>query len=332
MTNTHTSQSTKNHSTNATIGVLLTNTGTPTNPSIKAVRRYLREFLSDKRIVQLPRWLWLPLLHGVILPLRARRSAKLYKKIWQEEDSPQRLYMMQIAQALRDLHHCHVEVGMNYGKPSIAHAINQLLRQPINQLVILPLYPQFSLTTVGSTCDSVFNTLKNKKHFPALKMITSYYQHEAYIQGLQMHVEQYWAQHGRAEHLLISFHGLPKRYVAQGDPYESHCQHTATSLANALQLKRAEWTLCYQSQFGYDKWLQPSTQTLLRDLPKKGVTSIDIVCPGFAVDCLETLEEIAITGQEAFLSAGGKQLRYIPALNASTSHIRLLKSIIDDNY
>lgn len=310
-----------------TIGVLLTNTGTPDEPNTKAVRRYLREFLSDKRIVKIPRLIWLPILYGLVLTTRPAKSAKLYQKIWTSQGSPMRYLMQQIRIMLEEHLNEHsddiyiVELGMNYGNPSIQAGLDKLRKHKVEKIIILPLFPQYSDTSTGSTYDRI-NVTEN------MLPIHDYTNHPAYIDALAHSIQRYWAEKGKPQHLLISFHGIPQRFVADGDPYASQCEQTADLLADALQLSQDQWTLCYQSQFGYDKWLQPATQKLFNELPQRGIKEVDVICPGFAVDCLETLEEIAISGQEIFLAAGGESLRYIPALNDSNEHIDMLSQII----
>lgn len=314
--------------TNKKIGVLLTNTGTPDDPSTKSVRRYLREFLSDRRIIQLPRALWLPILYSFVLTLRPRRSAQLYQKIWAKDGAPLRIIMQKIAQKLQQNCDCYVEVGMNYGNPSIASGLAKLQHKNIEKLIALPLFPQYSNTTTASSYDRIFSTLKNWKKLPHISFINHYADHQDYIHTLAATTKAFWDKQNQSSHLLISFHGIPERYVHAGDPYATQCQLTANLLANELNLLPHQWTLCYQSQFGYDKWLKPSTQSLLGELPKRDIKHIDIICPGFAVDCLETLEEIAINGQHIFRAAGGESLRYIPALNEQDEHIQLLANVI----
>lgn len=312
------------------IGVLITNTGTPDAQTTRAVRRYLREFLSDKRVVQIPRIIWLPILYGLILPFRSRKSAKLYQTIWTKDGSPMRTIM----QNLRDKLWQHfgadivIELGMNYGNPSIPDALTKFRAEHVNEIIVLPLYPQYSNTTTAATFDRVIANILKWPALPGLKMLRDFHDDPAYIQALANSIQHYWDKNGMSDHLLISFHGIPKRFVAQGDTYEKECEKTAKLLANALRLPINCTTLCYQSQFGYDKWLTPSTQVLLTKLPKRGIKKIDIVCPGFSIDCLETLEEIAITGKESFLHAGGESYRYIPALNDSDQHIDFLIKLI----
>lgn len=323
------------------IGILLTNTGTPDDTSVKSVRRYLRQFLSDRRIIQLPRILWLPILYTCVLTIRPRRSSLLYQKIWQNEDAPLRKIMRTIANKLEEqykssLKHNHagleyyIEIGMNYGNPSIGSALKKLNEVNVDQLLVLPLFPQYSNTTTASSFDRIHLALKKWSRLPQISFVSNYADNQTYINALAANTKAYWQQHGKGQHLLISFHGIPKRYVETGDPYATQCEITANLLAEKLNLSSKEWTLCYQSQFGYDKWLKPATQSLLMELPQSDIRNIDIICPGFAVDCLETLEEIAIRGLHTYQKAGGESLRYIPALNEQDEHIQLLASILDN--
>lgn len=314
------------------IGILLTNTGTPDAPTTRAVRRYLKEFLSDKRVVHIPSIIWQPILRALILPLRPARSAKLYKKIW-EEDSPLRSIMRELQHKLKqrlgkeNQFEFIVEIGMNYGNPSIPHALSQLQKQHVDLLITLPLFPQYSNTTTASSYDRVNKHLTKWSTLPERIFIRDYHDHPYYLNTLQNNISNTW-QETNSNFLLISFHGMPKRFISKGDIYQKHCEATAHALAKQLNLNENQWALCYQSQFGYDKWLQPSTQALLMELPKQGIKHVDVICPGFAIDCLETLEEIKIGGQEIFHAAGGKELRYIPALNAKDEHVAILSGII----
>ena len=316
------------------LGILITNTGTPDAPNTSAVRRYLKEFLSDPRIVQLPRLIWLPILYGLVLTLRPRRSAELYQKIWTPDGSPMRTIMQRVSSTLaakvnqKNKEPIEVEMGMNYGAPSIPHALASLKQKQIDRMIVLPLFPQYSNTSTASSFDRVLKHLAQWQALPDLSLIRDYSVHPRYIETLAQTVTQTWNQQGHPEHLIISFHGIPERFVKNGDPYQMQCEKTAQLLANALSLPKEKWTLCYQSQFGYDKWLKPSTQMIFSELPKQGIKHIDVICPGFSVDCLETLEEIAITGKKTFLQAGGKELRYIPALNDSEAHVDMLAEII----
>ncbi|OGT35957.1 MAG: ferrochelatase [Gammaproteobacteria bacterium RIFCSPHIGHO2_12_FULL_37_14] len=318
------------------IGILLTNTGTPNAPTKQAVRRYLREFLSDKHVVQLPRWLWLPILYGLILPTRPRQSAKLYEQIWTKNGSPLRVIMQELRAQLRETllkqsaNPIEVAIGMNYGQPSIQQGIEELLHKNVKKIIINPLFPQFSHTTTASSIDRVKKALATHVHSSSIEIsfIETYAIHEQYLNALASSVSQFWSAQKEAHHLLISFHGIPERFILKGDPYQSQCQQTAQLLANKLKLPSNAWTICYQSRFGYSHWLKPSTQKLFTELPMRGIKHVDVICPGFAVDCLETLEEIAIRGKKLFIEAGGETLRYIPALNASQAHIDLLIKLI----
>lgn len=317
------------------IGILLTNTGTPDAPTPKAVRRYLREFLSDKRVVQIPRVIWLPILYGLVLTLRPRRSAKLYEKIWTPAGSPMRVIMQKMAGLLQqkletssNINIGGVEIGMNYGQPSIQQGLDNLRKKGVDKIIILPLFPQYSNTTTASTFDRATHALKKWPTLLKLSIIRDYATHHDYIRTLASSIRHHWEKNGTSEHLLISFHGIPERFVQAGDPYAMQCEQTANLLADELKLPKEKWTLCYQSQFGYDKWLKPSTQVLFTELPKRSIKMIDIVCPGFSVDCLETLEEVLIKGKEIFHQAGGESFRYISALNDSQIHIDMLANLI----
>ncbi|MBA3661191.1 MAG: ferrochelatase [Gammaproteobacteria bacterium] len=323
------------HTIKKNIGVLLTNTGTPSAPTTKAVRAYLREFLSDSKVIQLPRWLWLPILYGFVLTTRPQQSAKLYQKIWTADGSPMRINMQEIAEQLAlNLSHdlqanVFVEVGMNYGVPSIENALKKLAACQLDHLIILPLYPQFTQATTGSSIDKVKRQLgalaiETKSH-----SITNYAAFPAYINALAESTKRYWREMKvQPEHLLVSFHGIPKRYVEAGDPYQQQCEITAKHFIHALQWPEEKWTLCYQSRFGYEKWLQPALPDVLIKLSQQNISQVDVICPGFSVDCLETLEEIAIRSEEFFLENGGRSLRYIPALNALPAHIKALAKLV----
>lgn len=319
------------------IGVLLTNLGTPAAATKKAVRNFLAEFLSDQRVIELPRLLWQCLLKSVVLPLRSRQALTLYQKIWTKDGSPLLVIAKQQTQALQQALNQHVEIpikvalGMRYGSPSIQEGLTALRDQQIQRFLILPLYPQYSATTVASTFDAVAHEFKRWRCLPQLRMITHYAADTAYIQAIAASIKQHWQTHGKTEKLIISFHGLPQRYVTQGDPYYSQCQQTASLIAQTLDLKQDDWILSFQSRLGKAQWLQPYTNEVLARLPQQGIKSIDIICPGFAADCLETLEEIAFTNEAVFYQAGGETYRYIPALNSSTSHIDMMKQLVMQN-
>ncbi|MBS0359300.1 MAG: ferrochelatase, partial [Proteobacteria bacterium] len=298
-------------------GVLITNLGTPTEPTPTAVKKYLKEFLSDRRVIEIPRLLWWPILHGFILPFRSRSSAKAYEKIWQKEGSPLRVITEQQANGLQKIlqekygDKIIVAYAMRYGTPSIEEQLCYLKKQSIKRLIVLPLYPQYSATTTASTFDAVAKVLKNWRYIPETHFINQYYDNPLYIEAISQSIQTYWAQHPRSKKLLISFHGLPKRNFELGDPYYCFCHKTARLIAESLQLSSEQWALCFQSRFGKAEWLQPYTDATLIQCAKEGIESVDIICPGFAADCLETLEEISIRYREVFLEAGGKQFQYI---------------------
>ena len=296
-------------------GVLLVNLGTPAAPTAQAVRAYLEEFLSDPRVVELPRFVWLPILHGIVLRTRPRRSAEKYASIWTPEGSPLAVHTARQAALLgAALPGMQVDHAMRYGNPGIK---SKLARFGANAIV-LPLYPQYS----RATTETVRDVLPR-----GMRMIESFHDHPAYIGALAENVRQHWATHGRAEILVMSFHGLPKRAVERGDPYETQCRETARILAGALDLGDAQWKLTFQSRFGAAKWLEPYTQPTLVELARAGVRNVDVVFPGFVSDCLETLEEIGITAQAAFRAAGGTELRLVPCLNEAPRWIAALAAI-----
>lgn len=310
-------------------GILLTNTGTPTAPTTRAVRDYLKQFLSDPRIVEIPPLLWKPILHGIILQTRPKRSAQLYQKIWTPEGSPLLVYSKNIAAALQQQLQLPVVIGMHYGSPNIESALETLQREHIQKLIVLPLYPQYSSTTTAATFDAVSHVLKKWRVLPEIHMMNHYATHDYYIQSLAASVLAAWKTHGQAPHLLFSFHGIPQQSVNAGDPYADQCQATASLVAETLQLKPGTWSVSFQSRFGFAKWLTPYTDQVLKSLPQQGIKHLQVICPGFVVDCLETLEEIAIRGQEKFLAHGGISFQYINALNDSPAQINTLSKLIE---
>jgi len=317
------------------VGVLLVNLGSPEAPTRPALRRYLREFLSDPRVVDKPRYLWLPILHLIILNIRPSRSAKLYRKIWSRDGSPllviseqQRLQLESLLQR-RHGGKIRVALAMRYGRPSIGKELAGLLSAGCRHLLVLPLFPQYSSATTASVFDAVGAALNSRRDLPEIRFVHDYHDHPAYIKALAAGVRETWAQGGEAEKLLFSFHGIPARYCHEGDPYPRQCRHTAVLLAAELGLEESRWQLCFQSRFGAEKWLQPYTDETLIRLARDGIKQVDVVCPGFAGDCLETLEEIAMENRQAFLHAGGEQFRYIPALNARRDHIQTLAEIAE---
>lgn len=313
-------------------GLLLVNLGTPDAAEPRAVRRYLAEFLGDPRVIELPRALWLPLLHGVILPLRSRRSAHAYAQVWSERGSPLRWHSEDLVAALQrqfDADGVAVEVrlAMRYGGPSIGSVLDDWIRAGLRQLLVLPLYPQFSATTTATTFDEVGRCLAGWRWPPELRLINDYFAEPGWAAAVAARIRAHWAEHGRGERLLMSFHGLPQRYLRAGDPYHCQCHASARLIAAELGLAPSEWQTSFQSRVGREPWLQPYTDHTVEQLAREGVKTLDVVCPGFAVDCLETLEEIAMQNAEAFRAAGGETLRYIPALNAGADHAAVLAAL-----
>jgi ferrochelatase len=311
--------------------VLLVNLGTPKAPNASSLRRYLRQFLSDRRVVELPRAIWFPVLYGIILPLRAPRSAAAYREIWTERGSPLRVFSEDLAQALRERLQGSAEVmlAMRYGDPSVAQQLRALRARGLKDLVVLPLYPQYSGTTTASVFDAVAAELGTWRRWPKLTLIDSYHQESAWIDAIAEKIREHRRNTPEPAHLLFSFHGIPQDCVTQGDPYADQCRTSAEAIAARLGLDKADWSLSFQSRLGKTQWLEPYTDRSVRELAKRGVRHLDVVCPGFAVDCLETLEEIAIQNARFFREAGGQSLRYVPALNADVAHVEALSNIIE---
>lgn len=311
-------------------GVLLCNLGTPDQPTRAAVRRYLAEFLWDPRVVELPRWLWWPVLHGVILRVRPSEVAHKYGEVWLDAGSPLRVITDQQATALQHAlgDRARVVYAMRYGNPSIAAGLARLRDSDCERVIVLPLYPQYSSSTTASVYDAVFAALQRERVVPELTLLRGYHDADGYIGALAASVREHWEMHGRGEKLLMSFHGVPQRYVDAGDPYQDECVATARLLADALGLTDDDWLLTFQSRFGREPWLQPYTDVTLRELAARGVKRVDVICPGFAADCLETLEEISLQNRELYTQAGGDTLSYVPALNARADHIAFLQNLV----
>ncbi|MDQ6964992.1 MAG: ferrochelatase [Mariprofundales bacterium] len=312
------------------LGVILAHLGTPDQPTTQDVRRYLAEFLGDPRVVELPRWQWWPILYGVVLTLRPKRSAAAYARIWRDEGSPLRTTarQQQIALQTRLGDGFQVALCMRYGEPAMEQVIDQLWQQGCRSLVVVPMYPQYSSTTTASVHDALSAALGRRRALPSYRFIHSYHDHPAYIAALIASVDRHWQQHGRADRLLISFHGTPQRYADAGDPYLLECRRTATLLTEGLALNSHDWQLTFQSRMGREPWLTPYTDETLQKLAERGVATVDVICPGFSTDCLETLDEIANENSALFTAAGGEELRYIPALNCDFEHITLLQQLV----
>jgi len=315
-------------------GVLLTNLGTPDAPTTEALKRYLKEFLWDPRVVEMPRWKWWLVLNGIILNTRPARSAAAYKSVWTEKGSPLMLHSLDQLDALRKSlgEDVHVELAMRYGAPSIASGLQALRAKGCTRVLVFPLYPQYSATTTGSTYDAVTDELKSWRRVPELRMVASYHDHPAYIEALAASVRRHWQANGRPDRLLMSFHGIPQRYFDNGDPYPCMCRKTGRLLAEELELKEGEWLVSYQSRFGKEPWVTPYTDETLKAWGAERVGRVDVICPGFAADCLETIEEIGVENRDYFLKAGGGEFHYIPALNADELHIKALAEIMRNNF
>lgn len=319
------------------IGVLLVNLGTPEAPTSKAVRPYLRQFLSDPRVIEWPRWLWRPVLEAIILRVRPKRSARLYEEIWTDEGSPLLTISQEITHKLQKIvaegndMPVKVALAMRYGQPSIAAGLEELRRANAQRILILPLYPQYSATTVGTIFDEVFDTLKQWRWVPEIRTINHYHEHPLYIEAIAGSIRSYWSENSRGDRLLLSFHGIPLSYSQKGDPYREQCEQSARLISRALELDEDEVWFTFQSRFGPEAWLQPYTDETLIAWAEKGIGRVDTICPGFATDCLETLQEMGMENRDLYLEAGGQQYAYIPALNAAPEHIQLLANLVQQN-
>lgn len=325
------------HGQRTRIGVLLANLGSPDEATTSSVRRYLAEFLMDPRVVEVPRLLWRIILHGVILRIRPSRSAKAYQTVWTDEGSPLICISREQTDGIRTRlkqrfgDDIKVELAMRYGNPSVPDALAKLNDQNVRNLLVLPLYPQYSAVTSASTFDAVAAVFTRKRWIPELRMINQYHDHPGYIAALAQSVRNYRHEHGQGERLLMSFHGIPKRYLINGDPYHCQCHKTARLLAAELGLKDSEWAISFQSRLGREEWLKPYTGETVEQWAKEGLKKIDTICPGFSADCLETLEEMIDEYGDLFKQHGGEQLNYIPCLNAADAHLDFLTELICTN-
>ncbi|MGI9225806.1 MAG: ferrochelatase [Woeseiaceae bacterium] len=323
------------HGSPESLGVLLVNLGTPDEPTPGPVRRFLREFLVDPRVVEIPRLIWLPILYGFILPFRPARSARAYRKIWTDEGSPLLLISQDIARSLQDkltqrfAGPVHAALGMSYGTPSIPAALKQLEEKGARRIVVLPLYPQYSGTTTASVFEAATSALAARRWVPETRFINNYHDAPGYIAALAASVTDFWEQNGRGDKLLMSFHGVPRRTLDAGDPYHCQCLKTARLLAASLELEDDYWQIAFQSRLGRAEWLQPYADETIAALGRDGLGQLDVLCPGFAADCLETLEETAMQNRDIFRAAGGGDLNYIPALNARDDHVAFLARLIE---
>ena len=318
---------------NKKIGVLISNLGTPDSPSRKDLKKYLNQFLMDKRVIDLPRLLWIPILKIIILNIRPRKSAKLYRSIWTDKGSPLMVFSKNILKKLSDSidDRITVALGMRYGSPSIKEAMDIFKKEKISKILVFPLYPQAGSPTTSSTFDAVTDYLRNISWMPDLRFVSGYHDHNAYISALVRSVKNSFSEHGRPDKLIFSFHGMPYRYLEKGDPYYCFCHKTARLTAEKLDLDEYSYDIAFQSRFGSDKWLEPYIDRLLVNEANNGTKYIQVISPGFAVDCLETLEEISIQYRELFISNGGQRFEYIPCLNDGQDQLDLIRSIIDDS-
>lgn len=322
--------------TTSKTGVLLTNLGSPSAPTTPAVRQFLRDFLGDPRVVNLPRPIWWLILHCFVLPFRPAKSAHAYQSIWDKEHgSPLTFYTRRLTEKMAAAmaeSGIVVDYAMRYGEPSMATRLRQFKNQGINEIIILPLYPQYSSTTTASVYDDLIKELNRWRHLPSFQFISDYHQHPGYIAALADSIKKHWQERGRQQLLLMSFHGLPKQLIEWGDPYFDQCQKTGALLAEQLGLDDNQWRLVFQSRFGKAEWLKPYCVDTLQALPAEGISRVDVVCPGFAVDCLETLEEIAIANQAVFKAAGGLEYHYISALNDGEGHVKALTNLLERHF
>jgi len=322
------------HDAPARVGILLVNLGTPAAPTTGAVRRYLREFLSDPRVVEIPRAAWLPILHGVILNVRPAKSARKYASIWTPEGSPLMVHTARQAARVRERLQAtvrqpvEVAFAMRYGEPSIPATIDRLTAAGVDRLLVVPLYPQYAASTTASVQDRLFATLSRLRNVPEPRVVRHFHDDPGYIRAVAAGVRRHWAAHGRGDRLLMSFHGLPRYTLDRGDPYFCECHKTARLLAAELGLSEAEWRITFQSRFGRAKWLEPYTTVVLDELARGGTRRVDVVCPGFVADCLETLEEIGAEAREAFVHAGGEALSLAPCLNDADDWIDALTALV----
>jgi ferrochelatase len=319
------------------IGVLITNLGTPQAPTKQALKPYLKQFLSDPRVVEKSKWIWWFVLNGIILNLRPKRSAAAYATVWSDEGSPLLVHTKNqtkgIAKRFADTwgDNVIVECAMRYGQPSVNGALDSLLNAGARKIVVLPLYPQYCASTTGSTFDAISEDFTKRRWLPELRFINQYVDHVPYIKCVADSIKAHWEKHGRADKLIFSYHGIPKRYLMNGDPYHCQCHKTTRLVADVLGLRENEYMTTFQSRFGPEEWLKPYTDETLKSLPKQGVKSVQVICPGFSSDCLETIEEIGEENREYFEESGGDRYEYIPSLNSDEAHLDMLFELLQNN-
>ncbi len=318
---------------NKKVGVLLCNLGTPDRPVCPGLRKYLAEFLMDPRVIELPKLFRAILVRGIIVNFRSHKSAATYREIWTDQGSPLLLNSVALGEKVSTLlgDDFQVEVAMRYGNPSIESKVQALHQAGVRKVIAIPMYPQYSGSTNGSTFDALGAAFAKQRWVPKLSFVSDYYQHDEYIAAIAESVKEHWAKHGRKQKLVMSFHGVPKKFSHRGDPYEWQCKESAQRIADYLELEDDEWILVFQSRLGAEEWLQPYCDKTLQGFPEQGVKSVDIICPGFSADCLETLEEIDGENKEYFMEAGGEAYSYIPCLNAHDRHAELMANVVKAN-
>lgn len=325
-----------NHASPPRTAIILVQLGTPTAPTAAALRPFLRQFLGDPRVVEIPRLIWWPILHGIILNTRPAKSAHKYASVWMDEGSPLMVHSVRQTELLRQTliergHDIDLVLAMRYGEPSIASVLESLRERNMTRLLVLPMYPQYAGSTTATVFDEAARVLQGWRNLPEMRWVRNFHDDPRYIEALAAQVREAWERDGRGERLVMSFHGVPRRTLELGDPYHCECLVTARLLAEQLSLSRDQWVVTFQSRFGKAQWLQPYTEPILEALAREGVRAVDVICPGFVVDCLETLEEISIEAKSAFIKAGGRQFRYIPCLNEAPVFIDALASLVEDH-
>ena len=335
---TYSTEPTYTHGTPEKCAVLLFNLGTPDAPTAQAVKPYLREFLSDPRVVEIPKIVWWFILNGIILNTRPKKSAAKYASIWMPEGSPLKVHTERQTSLLQDYLEEHtqgmplvVDYAMRYGNPSIPSVLDKLKKQNCQRILLVPMYPQYAASATGTAWDVICSELTKQRNMPALRTIKHFHDNPGYIAATVQNIRDYWTLHGRPDKLVMSFHGLPQFTLEKGDPYHCECQKSGRLIAEALQLNAEQYAVCFQSRFGRAEWIQPYTTSILKELGIKKTKRVDVVCPGFVADCLETLEEIAMEGKEDFKHAGGGEYHYIPCLNERPDWIHALADLVLDN-
>lgn len=322
------------HAARSRTAVLLVQLGTPAAPTAAALRPYLAQFLGDPRVVEIPRLLWWPILHGIILNTRPAKSARKYASVWTDEGSPLKVHSVRQSTLLRGAlgergHDLEIALAMRYGEPSIESVLGELRARGVSRLLVLPMYPQYSASTTATVFDEVARVLRGWRNLPEVRWVRSFHDDAGYVDALAAQVRRAWERDGRGERLVMSFHGVPRRTLELGDPYHCECHVTARLLAERLGLARGEWIVTFQSRFGKAQWLQPYTEPTLEQLARDGVRSVDVVCPGFVADCLETLEEIEGENKEHFMHHGGEQFAYVPCLNDSPEGMDVITNVVE---